>query len=444
MSEMKEIKAGRVRWPKGVGAEDTTEDIDDYIKFKITEYTHYGTQDEELWEVFQEDFKGFSLAALKECSQLGIRQLRTLLRTNGVWVRKDRRKTVAESLYNTLQEEEPTEWTAQEIEEHLQAVGDFKSARINYMLRQNEAASSVHAQTTVPPDPDPDPPDPLDPSDFPDPYQHRGQRTESVNKEPVSREQSYGRELANLAKMYTDESKYSGENDNFNYKLVIFNDICGRVDIPDTIKAKAYPMMLRGLALDHYYSSIKGAISTYNLSFNQVCESTRNYFEGPEYKRGVLGRWNSTILKAIMQKNSGKSTEDCLQLLIKELRHLQHGLDTDLRTDKFLHNKIINACQDLPACQYTCFRPSDSLAGLMNDLRSSITTWEKSNPGETSQFFTDRRYHSNPFHHSQRPSRSFRNKDSRFGSKDQKKKRCFVCDKEGCWSSNHSKEEREV
>jgi hypothetical protein len=145
-----------------------------------------------------------------------------------------------------------------------------------------------------------------------------------------------------------------------------------------------------------------------------------------------------------MQKNSGsgKSTEDCLQLLIKELRHLQHGLDTDLRTDKFLHNKLINACQDLPACQYACFRPSDSLAGLINDLRSSITTWEKSNTGETSQFFTDRRYHhSNRFHHSQRPSRSFRN--NRSGNKDQKKKRCFVCDKEGCWSSNHSKEERE-
>lgn len=78
----------------------------------------------------------------------------------------------------------------------------------------------------------------------------------------------YGKELANLAKMYTDESKYSGENDNFDYKLVIFNDICSRVDIPDNIKAKAYLMMLRGLALDHYYSSIKGAISTYNLSFD--------------------------------------------------------------------------------------------------------------------------------------------------------------------------------
>jgi hypothetical protein len=43
MSEMKEIKAKRVRWRKGISTEDTTEDIDDYIRFKITKYTYYST-----------------------------------------------------------------------------------------------------------------------------------------------------------------------------------------------------------------------------------------------------------------------------------------------------------------------------------------------------------------------------------------------------------------
>ena len=292
---MKEIKAGRERWPKGIGAEATSKEIDDYITFKITEYIHYNFQDDELWELYQEDFKGFSIATFKDCNQPGIRKLRALLRSNGVWVRKDRRKTVAESLYNTLQEEEPAEWTTQEIEEYIRTTGRFNSAQINYMLGQNDAASSAHARTAVPPDP-PDLPDPLDPSDFPDPYQR------SVSKEPgqPAREQSFGKELANLAKMYTDESRYSGENDNFDYKLVIFHDLCSRVDIPDNIKAKAYPTMLRSLALDHYYTSIKGAIQTYNLSFEQICDSTRNYFEGPEYKRGVLGRWNLTTLRGVM------------------------------------------------------------------------------------------------------------------------------------------------
>jgi hypothetical protein len=43
---------------------------------------------------------------------------------------------------------------------------------------------------------------------------------------------TYGKELANLAKLYTNKSKYSGENDNFNFKLIIFIDLCQKADIP--------------------------------------------------------------------------------------------------------------------------------------------------------------------------------------------------------------------
>jgi hypothetical protein len=43
---------------------------------------------------------------------------------------------------------------------------------------------------------------------------------------------NYGRDLATLAKIYTEESKYSGENNNFNHKLIIFNNLYNRVDIP--------------------------------------------------------------------------------------------------------------------------------------------------------------------------------------------------------------------
>ena len=42
----------------------------------------------------------------------------------------------------------------------------------------------------------------------------------------------YGKELANLAKLYTDKLKYSSKNDNFNFKLTIFTDLCQKADIP--------------------------------------------------------------------------------------------------------------------------------------------------------------------------------------------------------------------
>ena len=150
--------------------------------------------------------------------------------------------------------------------------------------------------------------------------------------------------------------------------------------------------MLTDLALDYYYSNT--SIST-AATFDKVCELIQTYFEGAEYKRSVLSKWNITTLKSIIEKNKGKSMEECLQLLIKDLRHLQHGLYVELRTDKFIHNKLINICQDIPACQYACFKPADSLAGLINNLRSLIITFQKANPDniQTQAFFTDWCYH---------------------------------------------------
>jgi hypothetical protein len=92
-----------------------------------------------------------------------------------------------------------------------------------------------------------------------------------------------------------------------------------------------------------------------------------------------------------MSVNEDKSMKECLQLLIKELRHLQHELETILHTNEFIHNKLINACQEISAYQYACFKSSETLVELIHDLKSSIMTYQKSHFIEI--FFTDRRYH---------------------------------------------------
>ncbi len=131
-------------------------------------------------------------------------------------------------------------------------------------------------------------------------------------------------------------------------------------------------------------------------------------------------------------ENEEKSMKECLQLLIKDLRHLQHELDSELRSERFIHNKVINACQDVSTCQYACYRSSDSLSDLINDLRSLIVTYQKINSNLNETFFIDRRYHKNF------SSRNFSlriNQDRRFQNhrfKDRSKKRCFVCQKESC------------
>jgi hypothetical protein len=181
------------------------------------------------------------------------------------------------------------------------------------------------------------------------------------------------------------------------------------------------------------------------IIFDEVCFSMRNYFEDAEYRRSILFKWNNLTLKSIMIKseNEDKTIEECFQLLIKNLRHLQHDLNSKLRSEKFIHNKLINACQNVFACQYACFKLSTLLIDLINDLRSSIIIHQKANSIiETFKtFFTDRRYHKN---FSLRiDNSSFRiNQNRRYFYSS--KKKCFVCHKKECWFIKHSKDERET
>jgi hypothetical protein len=133
----------------------------------------------------------------------------------------------------------------------------------------------------------------------------------------------------------------------------------------------------------------------------------------------------------IKSENENKFIEKCLQLLIKNLCHLQHDLNSELQSKKFIHNKLINACQDVFVCHYVCFKLSDSLIDLINDLRSSIIIYQKVNSAnffETLEtFFIDRRYHKN---FSFRINQNHRFQNRRFQNRF--KRKCFVYQKKKC------------
>ena len=90
-----------------------------------------------------------------------------------------------------------------------------------------------------------------------------------------------------VTKMYTDDLKYTGHNDNFDYKLAIFNNVCKRANLPDCLKAIAFPVMLTSQALTYYFTNLTNA-NQQDLLFDQMCIMTRNHFEGPEYKYSIL------------------------------------------------------------------------------------------------------------------------------------------------------------
>src|SRR5580700_530370 len=124
----------------------------------------------------------------------------------------------------------------------------------------------------------------------------------------------YTREITTIGKIYNDNQKYDSIGDSFDFKLSIFYDICRRYKLLPDGYMITFPNILKGLVLSYYYNC---NLST--KSFEIACESIRNFFEGPEYYRKNLTKWNTITLQCIINGNPGKSIYESLQILITKL-----------------------------------------------------------------------------------------------------------------------------
>ncbi len=170
--------------------------------------------------------------------------------------------TIAKSLFNALQEDELKQWTDTDIQEYLSTEGKFDSYRIDYRLKKTPIAlSSGIILSFIPSIIKPT-------SSISNVSTNNFPYTPSISH--TLGIQGYARLLANLAKMYKDEAKYSSENDSFTFKFTIFHEICARADVPYEIKLKAFLTMLTVLALDYYYSNV---IINAEVTLDEVCDS---------------------------------------------------------------------------------------------------------------------------------------------------------------------------
>ena len=106
--------------------------------------------------------------------------------------------------------------------------------------------------------------------------------------------------------MYIDDQKYNNISGNFNFKLIIFYNICNRVDILPNTYLKPLSLMLIGLALNYYYNS-----RLVILIFDKACRQLYSFFKGFKLKRRTLSKWNEVLLTEIISKNIGKLTNNC-------------------------------------------------------------------------------------------------------------------------------------
>ena len=92
-------------------------------------------------------------------------------------------------------------------------------------------------------------------------------------------------------------------------------------------------------------------------------------------------------------ENENKFLNDCFQLFIQNLKHLQHELTMNFQNDDFFHNKLITACRNVLVCKFACYKSSDIVIELINDIRSLILTFNKTHQIEI--LFINRRFHEN-------------------------------------------------
>jgi hypothetical protein len=86
-----------------------------------------------------------------------------------------------------------------------------------------------------------------------------------------------------VAKIYIEEQKYDSTNSSFDYKLTIFLDICNRIKLLEEGYLRAFPTMLKGLALDYFYNA-----KLSQRTYPEACDNIRGFFEGPGYHRRNL------------------------------------------------------------------------------------------------------------------------------------------------------------
>ena len=250
----------------------------------------------------------------------------------------------------------------------------------------------------------------------------------------------------------------------------IFYDLCQKYRLPDDKLELGFSTMLKGKALDYYFERIDRQID----NFIDMVASLRTHFETEETRQRYLTEWREISLLRTIKKNSDKTRLECLELMLDNLRAAQKGLTERYQADHVLRDQTLNACYGVLECHLALFKPAATFEGLCADLRAAISTatrskeslsflMDKDNMESYGQHFTDRTFGGQAKQYPPRPyvgntsssSRpqfpsSFKGRQSYTpcpspgNGNSRPPKKCYVCEKVGCWSTKHMEQERKT
>ncbi|CAE7020765.1 hypothetical protein PTTW11_03135 [Pyrenophora teres f. teres] len=260
-----------------------------------------------------------------------------------------------------------------------------------------------------------------------------------------------------FSKMWDREKKYTGKPyDLLDDKLKIFYSICYHADIQPEQFHAVFPRILEGRAQDYYLHFVDQRADT----FLTVYLKLKNHFDTDVNHSHYYADWTTISFAKVRRENPDKTLHEVLDIMLDKLQLCQRALGQQYMGEYALRTTVITACRGVREFAMALYRPSLECEVLFGDLRSSIenslamsTSVNFIEGDQDNQYYPDRRYNSNRRGRGRSQGRggtrgTFPEGEQRFdssrGAKPNWKKKCFVCQKEGCWSTNHTDEERKA
>jgi hypothetical protein len=99
------------KWETGINATVTDiKEIKAFVDWRLSIYKEKGWKGFDLWESFVDDFESFTKDILSDLGKDRLKEIRDYLRENGVYIRKEARKSIADGLLGAIHEPTPSKW----------------------------------------------------------------------------------------------------------------------------------------------------------------------------------------------------------------------------------------------------------------------------------------------------------------------------------------------
>ncbi|KAI0995467.1 hypothetical protein K3495_g12712 [Podosphaera aphanis] len=151
--DTKGLKTDEISWENQINLSTASPaDLSNYTAFKVNFYEEENVSDSNLWELFQDNFRDFTVLTFSQIKLRVQQVLRDCLRSRGVYISKNsKRKTISQTLFHCLQEEEQHEWRDENLDDILNENYIFKSPKLARRIAKREDSSTSVRQQTIEP-----------------------------------------------------------------------------------------------------------------------------------------------------------------------------------------------------------------------------------------------------------------------------------------------------